>query len=131
MGIEVWLQLIVEILSSLAIIVPLGITLYKKIKELISERNWPKLVGMVAVYMAEAEEKLIEGTDKKQFVLAMIQTTAAQLGYNLTEEKLQELGDLIDDLCAMSKEVNVVTINEGELDLKTESTEEVEVAVSK
>jgi hypothetical protein len=53
------------------------------------------------------------------------------LGYNLTEEKLQELGDLIDDLCAMSKEVNVVTINEGELDLKTESTEEVEVAVSK
>lgn len=131
MGIEVWLQLIVEILSSLAIIIPLGITLYKKIKELISERNWPKLVGMVAVYMAEAEEKLIEGADKKQFVLAMIQTTAAQLGYNLTEEKLQELGDLIDDLCAMSKEVNVVTINEGELDLKTEPTEEVEVAVSK
>ena len=67
-----WVQLGIEILSSLAIIIPLGVKLYNTIGAYVKEKNWPKLVGLVAVYMAEAEKKLSEGADKKAYVMALI-----------------------------------------------------------
>ena len=98
-----WIKLAIQVLSCLAVIIPLGYKLYNTIVAYGKEKNWPKLVGLIAVYMAEAEKKLSEGADKK----AMIQTTAKQMDYELTDAKLAEISQLIDDLCAMSKQVNV------------------------
>ena len=51
-----WLYLAIELLSALAIIIPLGIKLYNTVQDLIRTRNWPKIVEALSQYMSEAEE---------------------------------------------------------------------------
>lgn len=100
-------QLIVLICAALAVLIPLGVKLYKTSQELIREKNWPRLVAALSKYMEEAERLFEEGADKKAWVLTMIQATADQLDYKLTEQDMKNLSDLIDTLCEMSKVVNV------------------------
>lgn len=101
-----WLQLAIEILTALTIIIPLGIKLYNTMQEIARTRNWPKLVAKVSDYMAEAEELLEYGADRKTWVMAMIQTTAHTLNYTMTPADIEEISNLIDKLCDMSKVVN-------------------------
>lgn len=100
-------QLIVLTCAVLAALIPLGVNLYKTSKELIREKNWPHLVAALSKYMEEAERLFEEGADKKAWVLTMIQATADQLDYRLTEQDIQNLSDLIDTLVEMTKVVNV------------------------
>ena len=102
-----YVQLIVLICAALAVLIPLGVKLYKTSKELIREKNWPRLVAALSKYMEEAEKLFEEGADKKAWVLTMIQTTADQLNYKLTKQDMQNLSDLIDTLIEMTKVVNV------------------------
>lgn len=102
-----YVQLIVLICAALAVLIPLGVKLYKTSEELIREKNWPRLVAALSKYMEEAEKLFEEGADKKAWVLTMIQTTADQLNYKLTEQDMQNLSDLIDTLIEMTKVVNV------------------------
>ncbi len=102
-----YVQLIALICAALAILIPLGVKLYKRSEELIREKNWPRIVAAVSKYMEEAERLFEDGADKKAWVLVMIQTTAEQLEYDLTDEDIRNLSDLIDTLCDMSKVVNV------------------------
>lgn len=106
MNITQILQLIVSIASALAVIIPLGIKLYHTIVELSQEKNWPRLVAAASKYMEQAEELLSEGAARKEWVMAMLKTTANQLNYTLTEVDIANLEDLIDRLCEMSKKVN-------------------------
>lgn len=102
-----YVQLITLICAALAILIPMGFKLYKTSQALIKEKNWPVLVAALSKYMAEAEHLFEDGADKKTWVLTMIKTTAKEINYDLTEEDIKNLGDLIDILCDMSKEVNV------------------------
>lgn len=101
-----WLKLIAELLSVLLIIIPLGIKLYNTVVELTRTKNWPKIIAAVSEYMAEAEELMEFGSDKKAYVMAMVQVTAEQLNYPLKPEDIANISNLIDDLCEMSKVVN-------------------------
>ena len=100
-------QLIVLICAVLAMAIPFGIKFYQKSQALIKEKNWPRLVSALSHYMEEAERMFEEGADKKAWVLTMIQATADEIEYDLTEEDMKNLSDLIDTLCDMSKVVNV------------------------
>lgn len=102
-----YVQLITLICAVLAVLIPLGFKLYKTSQELVKEKNWPRLVTALSKYMEEAEKLFEEGADKKAWVLTMIQSTADQLDYKLTEQDMRNLSDLIDTLCDMSKVVNV------------------------
>ena len=73
-----WIKLAIQVLSCLAVIIPLGYKLYNTVVAYGKEKNWPK-------------------------------------DYELTDVKLAEISQLIDDLCAMAKQVNVnVLPAEGE-----------------
>ena len=98
---------IILICAALAILIHLGVKLYKTSEQLVREKNWPRLVSMLSGYMEEAEHLFEDGADKKAWVLVMIQTTAKQIDYELTEKDIETLGELIDTLCDMSKVVNV------------------------
>lgn len=100
-------KFILLLCSVIIAILPLAVKLYNTIKELSEEKNWPKLVGAVATYMAEAEALLAYGVDRKSWVMAMVQVTAEQLNYTLSKADLDNLSQLIDELCVMSKSVNV------------------------
>ena len=56
--------------------------------------------------MATAEEKFDNGADRKQWVIAMVQASANTINYPITEK---ELSDLIDNMVALTKKVNIPT----------------------
>ena len=105
-----WAKLILSNLTGIAAIIALVISLVKYVKETIKERNWPQVVKMVSDYIAAAEEKFDNGADRKQWVMAMVQVSAETVKYNIN---MTEIGQLIDDLCKMSKVVNGDGAEEG------------------
>ena len=98
-----WYQIIISILSGLAVTIPLVIKLVEYVKKAIQEKNWNKLLNLVMKLMAEAEEKFDNGADRKQWVLGMVEASADIVDYEID---LDQVSELIDSLCAMSKKVN-------------------------
>jgi len=103
-----WVQVTVSILTGLAAAIPLVAQLVKYIQKARKEKNWSKMVDLVLNLMQEAEKKLTEGADKKQWVLAMVKASADTIDYDVD---LEQIGDLIDSLCDMSRVVNAAPIN--------------------
>lgn len=98
------LNLLIEILAGLVVVIPLVIKLIEYVKKSTKEKNWSNLIRLVMNLMATAEEKFDNGADRKQWVIAMVQASANTINYPVTEK---ELGDLIDDLVALTNKVNV------------------------
>lgn len=104
-----WYEIIISILSGLAAAIPLVIKLAEWVSKAIKEKNWNNLLTLVMNLMAQAEEKFDNGADRKTWVLSMIETSAKTINYDVD---LEQVGQLIDSLCAMSKKVNVPNVEE-------------------
>ena len=104
-----WLKLIVAVLSGLAATIPLAYQLVKYVKKAIKEKNWGKLLEMLMTYMERAEYMFENGADRKEWVMAMIKASADSIDYDID---MDEISDLIDSLCNMSKLVNSPEKNE-------------------
>ena len=96
-------SIIVSILTGLAACIPLAVKLYQAVKEAVQEKNWPHLLGLVVDLMEEAEEKFTDGATRKEWVMAMVQTSAEYVNYPVDTEALSKM---IDALCDMTKIVN-------------------------
>ena len=105
------LELLIEILGGLVVIIPLVVKLVEYVKKSALEKNWNNLIRLLLNLIATAEEKFDNGADRKQWVIAMVQASANTINYPITEK---ELGDLIDNLVALTKKVNI-TIPEAEI----------------
>lgn len=105
------LELLVEILGGLVVIIPLVVKLVEYVKKSALEKNWNNLIRLLLNLIATAEEKFDNGADRKQWVIAMVQASANTINYPISE---RELGDLIDNLVALTKKVNVA-IPEAEI----------------
>lgn len=95
--------LLISVLSGLAITIPLVVKLVEYVKKAVKEKNWNKLLALVMKLMAEAEEKFDNGADRKEWVLGMVGASADIVDYDID---LEQVGQLIDSLCTMSKQVN-------------------------
>ena len=98
-----WYEIIVSILSGLLVTIPLVVKLVEYVKIAIHEKNWNQLLALVMRLMAEAEEKFDNGADRREWVLGMVEASADIVDYEIN---LEQVGELIDSLCAMSKKVN-------------------------
>jgi hypothetical protein len=98
------LELLIEILGGLIVIIPLVVKLVEYVKKSALEKNWNNLIRLLLNLIATAEEKFDNGADRKQWVIAMVQASANTINYPISEK---ELGDLIDNLVALTKKVNV------------------------
>ena len=105
------LELIIEILAGLMIVIPLVAKLIEYVKKSTLEKNWNNLIRLLLNLIATAEEKFDNGADRKQWVIAMVQASANTINYPISEK---ELGDLIDNLVALTKKVNIA-IPEAEI----------------
>ena len=101
-----WLEIIISILTGLAAAIPLVVELVKYIKKSIQEKNWNEVLRLVINLMEEAEIKFDNPTDKKEWCLMMVKASADTINYPIN---LDQIGALIDSLCAMSKKVNAPT----------------------
>ena len=98
-----WYEILVNILSGIVVAIPLVVKLVEYVQKAMREKNWSKLLTLVMQFMAEAEEKFDNGADRRAWVLDMIAASADVVDYDID---LEEVGKLIDSLCAMSKKVN-------------------------
>lgn len=96
-------NLVVAVLTGLAACIPLAVKLVQYVRKATQEKNWGALLGLVVDLMEEAEVKFADGATRKEWVMAMVQTSAEYINYPLDTEALSEL---IDALCDMTKVVN-------------------------
>lgn len=98
-----WYDILFRILSGLAVTIPLVVKLVEYVKKAIKEKNWSELLSFVMELMQEAETKFESGASKKEWVLTCVKASANTINYDID---LDQVGELIDSLCAMSKKVN-------------------------
>lgn len=101
-----WVNYVVSIMSGLVVAIPLVIKLIEYVQKSIKEKNWNKLLDLVIDLMKEAESKFENGTTRKEWVLAMVKSSADSINYDVD---IEAVGELIDNLCDMSKVVNTET----------------------
>lgn len=103
MSTEQIVSLIVAVLSGLAACIPLAVKLVQYVQKAAEEKNWGQLLGLLVDLMEEAEQKFSEGATRKEWVMAMVQTSAEYIAYPMDT---QALSDLIDSLISMTKAIN-------------------------
>lgn len=96
-------SLVVALLTGLAAAIPLALKLAQYVKQAVQEKNWGALLGLVVDLMEEAELKFDDGATRKDWVMAMVQTSAEYINYPVDVEALSVM---IDRLCDMTKVVN-------------------------
>lgn len=98
------LSIILELVVSLVTLIPLVIELVKYVQKAVKEKNWQNMIKLAINLMSEAEEKFGTGSDRKEWVIDMLQSSANTINYDLDKEAISSL---IDNIIALTKVVNV------------------------
>ena len=106
-----FIKLIISALPGIAAIITLVYQLVKYIRQTVKEKRWPELMNVVMSYMERAETMFVNGTDKKEWVMAMIKATADTAKY---EVDMDAISEMIDSMCNMSKVINSPAEKAGE-----------------
>lgn len=101
-----WVQIVVSVLSGLAVCIPLVVKLVQCAREAVKGKRWDALLKLVIANMQEAETLFATGAERKQWCMRLLTANAESAGFELTPEDVQKIGDMIDSLCAMAKTVN-------------------------
>ena len=106
MDFNYWLQIVISILSGIAVAIPLIIKLVNVVKDSVKEKNWNLLMKMTMDYMTEAEKNIASGAERKEWVMSMVIASAANINYPMTDDDVKKIEDLIDAICDASKILN-------------------------
>lgn len=101
-----WVEIVVSILSGLAVCIPLAIKLVEAAQKVIKEKNWSKLMQTAIELMSEAERKFSEGAAKKAWVMSGVEVAAKSIDYPYDDVAKQKVSDMIDAICNASKVLN-------------------------
>lgn len=104
--VQKWIEFVIAVLVGLSTAIPLVRALVIYVKRLGAEKKWGKLVQMVLEQMVLVEQKYNDGIDKKAVVMATIQSCALSVGYELDEEGVRNISELIDAICDAAKTIN-------------------------
>ena len=104
MSAEQIINVIVAVLAGLATCIPLVLKLVQYVKKATQEKNWGGLLDLVMRLMEQAEKKFADGATRKEWVMAMVQTSAEYVNYPLDT---QALSNMIDELVKVTNKVNV------------------------
>ena len=108
---ENWMNLIVSILSGLAVCIPLVVELIKYIKAAYKEKNWSKVMQLVLNLMTEAERNYKTGAERKEYVMDSIESIKDTLDYQID---MKQISEMIDSIVAASKVINAEVIQKSE-----------------
>ena len=102
-----WINVIISILSGIAVCIPLVLSLISFVKKVADEKRWNVLVSNVLQLMMNAEKDYKHGVERKEYVMNAIKTISDQIGYNFDAEAEKKVSEMIDEICKMAKVVNV------------------------
>ena len=111
-----WVDIVVSIMSGLAVCIPLVVQLVNVVRNSVKEKNWSQIVAIVLDLMKEAETLFSDGATKKAYVMASVESAAKSINYNYDEVAKQKVSDMIDAICATAKIVNAEGAEENEAD---------------
>lgn len=100
---ETWVNIIVSILSGLAVCIPLVIKLVEYVRKAIQEKNWSNVMQIVLKLMTEAEKNYETGAERKQYVMSSVEAIKDTLN---CEVDMNAISSLIDSICQASKIIN-------------------------
>lgn len=103
-----WVEIVVSILSGLAVCIPLVVQLVNVVRASVKEKNWSQIVTIVLDLMKQAETLFAEGAARKAWVMAGVESAAKSINYNYDEVAKQKVSDMIDAICETAKVVNQV-----------------------
>ena len=101
-----WVDIVVSIMSGLAVCIPLVVKLVNVVSTYVKEKNWSQIVAIVLDLMKQAETLFAEGAARKAWVMAGVESAAKSIDYNYDEVAKQKVSDMIDAICATAKIVN-------------------------
>lgn len=99
-------EAILSIVIGVCTAIPLIVKLVTTVKTATKEKNWNKLIEMTLAYMQTAEKKFEDGATRKEWVMSMVTTSATNVNFDIDEETLKKLSDLIDGICDASHIIN-------------------------
>ena len=111
-----WVDIVVSIMSGLAVCIPLVVKLVNVVSTYVKEKNWSQIVAIVLDLMKEAETLFSDGATKKAWVMASVESAAKSINYNYDESAKQKVSDMIDAICATAKVVNAEEVADDEVD---------------
>ena len=111
-----WVEIVVSILSGLAVCIPLVVQLVNVVRTSVQEKNWSQVVTIVLDLMKQAETLFAEGAARKAWVMAGVESAAKSINYNYDEVAKQKVSDMIDAICETAKIVNAEGAEENEAD---------------
>lgn len=111
-----WVDIVVSILSGLAVCIPLVVKLVNVVSTSVKEKNWSQIVAIVLDLMKEAETLFSDGATKKAHVMASVESAAKSINYNYDDVAKQKVSDMIDAICATAKIVNAEEVTENAID---------------
>lgn len=100
---ETWVNIIISILSGLAVCIPLVIKLVEYVRKAIQEKNWSNVMQIVLKLMTEAEKNYETGAERKQYVMSSVEAIKDTLN---CEVDMNAISNLIDSICQASKIIN-------------------------
>ena len=109
MNINDWVNLIVSILSGIAVCIPLVVKLVEFIKTAVKEKNWSSLMQLVLQLMTEAERLYSTGAERKAYVMSTIKAMESTLNYDVDDNVVSEM---IDSIIDAPKKIHVKKIEE-------------------
>ena len=98
------LQLILAIVTGLVACIPLVIQLVKYIKTAAKSKNWTSLMQLILKLMTEAENNLLTGAERKEYVIDSIKAMESTLNYDIDEKAIAEM---IDSIVDATKKINI------------------------
>lgn len=101
-----WVDIVVSIMSGLAVCIPLVVKLVNVVSTYVKEKNWSQIVAIVLDLMKQAETLFAEGAARKAWVMAGVESASKSINYNYDEVAKQKVSDMIDAICATAKIVN-------------------------
>lgn len=113
MNTEQIVSLIVAILSGLAACIPLAVKLVQYVQKAAQEKNWAALLGLLVDLMEQAEQKFQDGATRKEWVMAMVQTSAEYINYPIDTEALSQLIDSLVDMTNVINAPEEVSLDDG------------------
>ena len=104
MDISLIIALAVALLGAIAVIVTMYRKLKKALGDLIKDGGWKKLVPIILNAIAEAEATGKTGAEKKEIVMAAVDSFASQMGI---QYEVENLSKLIDEIVEISSKINI------------------------
>lgn len=101
-----WVEIVVSILSGLAVCIPLVVQLVTTVRAAVQEKNWAQLMDIVLDMMQQAEKMFESGADRKAWVMAGVESAALSVNYNYDDAAKRKVSEMIDAICAAAKVVN-------------------------